>query len=80
VVTSISRLGNFSLTCPVVEGFYYMKDFYFNENSASLSMFQTKQLKTIYLLRVAMFDEITKKPVKIFKYDFYIKSIKGKKN
>jgi hypothetical protein len=77
-MTLLSKFGNFPVTCPIVKGNYFLKDFHMDPDSIMFSMFQFKNEELNHLLRIVLLDENSKKPVKIYKYEFYM-SIKKKK-
>jgi hypothetical protein len=61
----ISKFGNVPVTCPIVKGNYFIKDYHLDPNSIMFSMFQFKKEALKHLLRIVFWDENPKKNVKI---------------
>jgi hypothetical protein len=75
----ISKFGNLPVTCPIVKGNFFIKDYHLDPDSIIFSIFQYKnEGLTNHLMRFVFWDENLKKPVKVFKFDYYF-SINKKK-
>jgi hypothetical protein len=79
IMTLISKFGNLPLTCPILKGNYFLKDFHMDPDSIAFSIFQIEKSAVKHLIRIVFWDENARKPVQIFKFDIYTTLSKNKK-